>query len=408
MTCKEKPFRGDDGSKHMTILSERYSDKRWLRMKKKPKVSNPKITIRSVDLFAGIGGIAVGTMEACRRLNLGHNCELANEWDKSVLSVFEDNIQPQVAICGDVGSIFNGGLFAKNINALSNKKLTVLERNLLSAHPKIIEPDLLTGGPPCQGHSDLNNHSRRDDPRNALYYRMVRAAKVLNPKAIIIENVSTVIHSKGKVVDHSVAILEKMGYFVKLVMVWGNEFGVPQKRKRHFLIASRISSPDISLLDEYKMDKDRTLRWAIEDIESLAHSSIYDSPAVSDDENKKRMQWLINNDEYNLPNDLRPDCHKDGHNYPAVYGRMYYDLPSSTITTGFRSNGQGRFTHPNANPARPLTPHEGARIQTFPDWFSFDKVGVTKMSKGIGNAVPPILAMHIANVAIASIHCNYE
>ena len=403
MTRKEKPFRGDGGSEHMAVLSKSYNDKRWLQMKKKPKTTNPKITIRSVDLFAGIGGIAVGTQEACRRLGYAHKCELANEWDESVLSVFEDNLQPEVAICGDVGSLFNRGLFAKNLQELLRKKLTVVEKKLLQKYPFLTEPDLLTGGPPCQGHSDLNNHSRRDDPRNALYYRMIRAAKVLNPKAIIIENVSTVIHSKEKVVDNSVDLLKKMGYNVKLLMIWGNEFGVPQKRKRHFLIASRISIPDISLLEKYKLKKDRTLRWAIEDIELLANSTTYDSPADSDDENKKRMQWLIDNDEYDLPNKLRPDCHKDGHNYPAVYGRMYYDLPSSTITTGFRSNGQGRFTHPVANPARPLTPHEGARIQTFPDWFSFEKVGVTKMSKGIGNAVPPILAMHIANLAISSI-----
>ena len=391
---------------NMAHLSRNFSDKRWLKMKKRPQIPNKGRVIRSVDLFAGIGGIALGVSEACRRHGYGHICELANEWDEAILSVFVENLDPKVATEGDVGLLFNRGLFSENINELNRKELTVLEKNLLEKYPSIYEPDLLTGGPPCQGHSDLNNHSRREDPRNALYYRMVRAAKVLNPKAIIIENVSTVVHSKEKVVQNSEKLLKKMGYKVKLVMVWGNEFGVPQKRKRHFLVASRISEPDVSLLDDYRMKKDRTLRWAIEDLEKLTNSTLYDSPAKSDDENKARMQWLIDNDEYDLPNDLRPDCHKDGHNYPAVYGRMYYDEPSSTITTGFRSNGQGRFTHPTANPARPLTPHEGARIQTFPDWFSFETVGVTKMSKGIGNAVPPILAMYMAHLALMSIESD--
>jgi DNA (cytosine-5)-methyltransferase 1 len=392
---------------NMARFSQNFSDKRWLKMKKKPKLSNKGgRIIRTVDLFAGIGGIALGVSEACRRNRYGHTCELANEWDQAILTVLSDNLNPKVATGGDVGLLFNRGLFSKNINELNRKKLTVRETNLLEKYPEIYEPDLLTGGPPCQGHSDLNNHSRREDPRNALYYRMVRAAKVLNPKAIIIENVSTVVHSKEKVVQNSEKLLTKMGYKVKLVMVWGNEFGVPQKRKRHFLVASRISEPDVSLLDDYRMEKNRTLRWAIEDLESLTYSTTYDSPADSDDENKTRMQWLIDKDEYDLPNKLRPDCHKDGHNYPAVYGRMYYDEPSPTLTTGFRSNGQGRFTHPTANPARPLTPHEGARIQTFPDWFSFDSVGVTKMSKGIGNAVPPILAMYVAHVALMSIESN--
>ncbi|MEL0101231.1 MAG: DNA cytosine methyltransferase, partial [Euryarchaeota archaeon] len=106
--------------------------------------------------------------------------------------------------------------------ALGRKKLTKSETQLIKENPGIVEPDLLTGGPPCQGHSDLNNHSRREDPRNALYYRMVRAAKVLNPKAIIIENVSTVIHSKERVVQQSKELLEKMGYDVKQVMLWAN------------------------------------------------------------------------------------------------------------------------------------------------------------------------------------------
>ncbi len=79
------------------------------------------------------------------------------------------------------------------------------------------------------------------------------------------------------------------------------------------------------------------------------------------------MKWLIDNDEFELPNHLRPDCHKEGHSYPAVYGRMYPDRPADTISTGFASNGQGRFTHPWAKPGRTITPHEAAAIQSFPD-----------------------------------------
>ena len=82
---------------------------------------------------------------------------------------------------------------------------------------------------------------------------------------------------------------------------------------------------------------------------------------------------------------------------------MYWDRPAHTITAGFSSNGQGRFTHPEAFPGRTITPHEAARIQTFPDWFQFptDKRGVLK--KAIGNAVPPILAMHVAEVALSTL-----
>ena len=376
-------------------LSTRFRDDVWLRMKKRPKFTANR-TIRTVDLFAGCGGLVVGTMEACRRLKMGHQVELANEWDQDALSIFERNLNPTLAVCGDVSELFNG--------ALNRKKLTKSETQLVNENPGIFEPDLLTGGPPCQGHSDLNNHSRREDPRNALYYRMVRAAKVLNPKAIIIENVSTVIHSKERVVQQSQELLEKMGYDVKQVMLWADDFGVPQKRKRHFLLASRISEIDLSVFDDYRHKESRTLRWAIGDLlKEYPEEDTYNQPANSNAVNQARMDWLINNNKWDLPNRLRPVCHQNGHNYPAVYGRMKWDEPSSTITAGFRSNGQGRFTHPSAKPGRPLTPHEAGRIQTFPDWFSFDGHRPTTMAKTIGNAVPPLLAMHVANVAIQSL-----
>jgi DNA (cytosine-5)-methyltransferase 1 len=376
-------------------LSARFKDGKWLRLKKRPSLLS-ETTITSVDLFAGCGGLVVGMMEACRRLGLDHSIVFANEWDEEALSVFVQNLNPAESNDDDIAELFDG--------ELGSEKLTENEENLLRNNPLLKEPDILTGGPPCQGHSDLNNHSRRDDPRNSLYYRMIRAAKVLNPKAIIIENVSTVIHSKEKVVQNSKKILEKMGYDVKQVMLWANEFGVPQKRKRHFLLASRISEINLDIFDEYRLKKNRTLRWAIEDLNTESKTDdVYNTPANSSKTNRERMQWLIENDEWDLPNHLRPKCHQNGHNYPAVYGRMKWDEPSSTITSGFGSNGQGRFTHPSAYPGRPLTPHEAARIQTFPDWFSFGDQKRSVMAKTIGNAVPPLLAMHVANVVIQSI-----
>ena len=159
-------------------LSPRFRDDVWLRMKKRPLTAGEQ-TVRTVSLFAGCGGLTVGVLEACRRLKLRHKVELATEWDKEALDVYSKNLNPEAALCCDIAELFDG--------PLDQKSRTVNESKLLAEHPGIFEPDLLTGGPPCQGHSDLNNHSRREDPRNALYFRMVRAARVLNPKAIIIE-----------------------------------------------------------------------------------------------------------------------------------------------------------------------------------------------------------------------------
>ncbi len=365
-------------------------------MRNPPKFNGTR-QIRTVDLFAGCGGLSLGVLEACRRSKLRHRIEFANEWDADALSIFQTNLNPEVADNSDIEALFDGPLDDFDL-------VTEVESNLLSQNPSIFSPDVLTGGPPCQGHSDLNNHSRRNDPRNSLYLRMVRAAAVLKPKTIIIENVSTVVHAEENVVLRSCELLRHLGYHVVSTTLWANEFGVPQKRKRHFLIASIARIPDLTLLDNHRLKHDRTLRWAIEDLVSAMNpSDPYNAPARSNPENQSRMNWLIENDADNLPNHLRPICHRDGHNYPAVYGRMAWDEPASTITRGFRSNGQGRFTHPSAYPGRTLTAHEAARIQTFPDWFSFNGHRPTTMAKTIGNAVPPLLAMHVAHVAIQSI-----
>jgi DNA (cytosine-5)-methyltransferase 1 len=74
--------------------------------------------------------------------------------------------------------------------------------------------DILIGGPPCQGHSNLNNYTRRNDPKNRLYARMARFAELVRPRSIIIENVSAVLHDQGRVVGHTIAALERLGYNV--------------------------------------------------------------------------------------------------------------------------------------------------------------------------------------------------
>ena len=106
------------------------------------------------------------------------------------------------------------------------------------------------------------------------------------------------------------------------------------------------------------------------------------------------MKWLIENDRYNLPNQMRPKCHHDDHTYLSMYGRLDWDEPAQTITTGFGSMGQGRYVHPSR--PRTITPHEAARLQTFPDFFDFGEDTTRKTwAHVIGNAVPPLLGVHI-------------
>ena len=383
------------------IWDRQHSDIEWLKSQIRPSMKSSRV-IKSVDLFAGCGGLSLGLSEACRRSGLGHSVEFASEWDENAMDIFNTNFQPSNYSTQDISTI---------LSASHRKKPTKSEQLFIDDNLSCVEPHILVGGPPCQGHSDLNNHTRRNDARNNLYFRMLRAAQLLSPQAIIIENVPTVIHSKERVVQRTAKLLGKMGYFVSEDILWANHFGVPQKRKRHFLVASRISEPDFSQLELIKkefQENPRTLRWAIEDLqENYDVEDTFNSSARPSDRNQERMDYLLDHKIYNLPNQERPPCHQDGHNYPAVYGRMNWDEPSSTITAGFGSTGQGRFMHPErclvTGKGRTLTPHEAARVQTFPDWFDISGKRRGVLSKTIGNAVPPLLGMYVAKVAIQSI-----
>jgi DNA (cytosine-5)-methyltransferase 1 len=84
-----------------------------------------------------------------------------------------------------------------------------------------------------------------------------------------------------------------------------------------------------------------------------------------------------------------------------MYGRLRWDEPAQTITTGFGSMGQGRYVHPRA--ARTLTPHEAARIQSIPDFVDFGDGRRTEWAEMIGNAVPPLLAREIGRLIVPAL-----
>ena len=85
-----------------------------------------------------------------------------------------------------------------------------------------------------------------------------------------------------------------------------------------------------------------------------------------------------------------------------MYGRLRWDQPAQTITTGFGSMGQGRYVHPARR--RTITPHEAARLQTFPDTFDFGDVTSRKaLAKMIGNAVPPLLMATLGDSILAGL-----
>jgi DNA (cytosine-5)-methyltransferase 1 len=242
---------------------------------------------------------------------------------------------------------------------------------------------------------------------------MTRFIEITKPKIAIIENVLTVRRAKSEVVQRTIDFLGGLGYGVEQQAIRGIDLGLPQDRRRHFTIATLGKLPCVHSIIEKRMENPRNVMWAINDLREVKGVSTFETSARHQIQNRQRIAWLFgeNWDEweiekfnvssnrskpeaYNLPNHRRPKCHQDGHNYPAVYGRMYPNLPSPTITTGFGSTGQGRFVHPFEQ--RSLTPHEAARVQGFPDFFDFStETGRVSLQTLIGNAVPPVMSQHV-------------
>ena len=119
----------------------------------------------------------------------------------------------------------------------------------------------------------------------------------------------------------------------------------------------------------------------------------FDAPSRMSRTNETRVDWLFANQRHELPNELQPPCHQGTHRYPSMYGRLHWDRPAQTVTTGYGSIGQGRNVHPLEQ--RLITPHEAARLQTFPDSFDFGQAQRKEWAKMIGNAVPPLVNMTI-------------
>jgi DNA (cytosine-5)-methyltransferase 1 len=248
-------------------------------------------------------------------------------------------------------------------------------------------------GPPCQGHSSLNNVSRNEDPRNRFYLHPVAIGIALGAKAIVIENVPGVRRDTSDVVKRAISLLTQYGYSITGDVLKAEQLGWPQTRHRYFLVAVKSGGvvPLSTLLDQLRSPV-KPIEWAIHDLLDAHGSDVMTSESVLSAENQNRIQWLFDNDANHLPDEHRPACHRDkAHTYSSVYGRMSWDKPAGTITTGFSTPGRGRYIHPLRQ--RTLLPIEAARIQGFPDGYftcpdSQKQINRSEIVKWVGDAVP--------------------
>jgi DNA (cytosine-5)-methyltransferase 1 len=355
------------------------SDYQFLRKKIFFVVNSCADTLNVGDLFCGCGGLTLGAREACLSLNKNFSSVLAIDNDPSALDVFKKNINCLNPVENDIRSLLDGELGSRPTDS---------EKLLLSKIPKI---DILLAGPPCQGFSSLNNHTRGKDDRNILYQRVARFIELTMPTHILIENVSVATRGLEGSVKKTLDILNELGYKVDNNVVNLVDIGVPQRRKRHVVIASSKKIKVSEVVEKNRVSKKRSVMWAIHDLQDEKYSTTFNTPSKLSPENIRRIRYLHETGEYDLPNYLRPKCHQKPHSYRSMYGRLKPDEPAQTLTGGFFSPGQGRFIHPILQ--RTLTAHEAARLQFFPDFFDFSKAPTRKsLSQMIGNAAPMILS----------------
>ncbi len=354
------------------------NDHQFLRATERPSYQPVSDSTEIVDLFCGCGGLTYGALEGLDRAGKNGSLALAVDLDPLPLDVMRKTLDLDE---NQVKSWDLSTLQAVGVDPL------VEEEKLFS---EVGQDSLLLAGPPCQGHSALNNHTRHNDPRNGLYLAVARAAELIQPQAIISENVSGVSSDRKNAVARCSSALKRLGYKVVEKRIDLSGLGVPQRRIRHLLIATKGKKFDWEMVRELPQ---RSVSWAIEDLLDQKPLNIFTTASKASSKNRERINWLFDEKSFDLPNSKRPKCHRDGdHSYLSMYGRLSWDRPAQTITSGFGSMGQGRFVHPRRR--RTLTPHEAARLQCLPDFVAFESVSLTRsaLATMIGNVAPPLLA----------------
>lgn len=263
---------------------------------------------------------------------------------------------------------------------------------------------VLVGCAPCQPFSTYNQ--KNSSPQWQLVERFAEIIGETLPDVVSMENVPRLLSFRdGLVFGRFVAILRNAGYEVSWSVVFAPDYGVPQRRSRLVLLASRLGpiqmEPPTHTPDDYK-----TVRDAISELRAIeaGQTDVYDPlhrASRLSETNRKRIKAATPGGTWrDWDQELVTACHQaeTGRGYQSVYGRMCWDEPSPTITTQFFGFGNGRFGHPAQD--RGLSLREGALLQSFPKEYAFvapgDQIQFKRLGRLIGNAVPVELSRAIA------------
>ncbi|MBW1701618.1 MAG: DNA cytosine methyltransferase [Deltaproteobacteria bacterium] len=377
-------------------------EQRTYELRTDGKLARKRKRFRLIDAFAGAGGMTLGFS---KRFGHAFDSVWANDFNNYCVETYNTNFGEH-CLSGDIVDILN--------DPLANK---------------IPEADVVIGGPPCQGFSLLNKN-RQGDPRKQLWRPYFEIVERSGAKVFVMENVPQLLGSfeHGEIIGTA----EAMGF-----KVWGDvlcaaDYGVPQTRRRAFIIGCKLFDPALvfpprkthfnpnnngkqlsipfnqnDFLQEPQEWKN--VRDAIEDLPMPEGTEIRNVPPPLDlhfgrnptELSRKRYRAIPNEgmnrfDLQRIAPELTPKCwirKKSGGT--DLFGRLWWDRPAFTIRTEFYKPEKGRYLHPKQH--RPITHREAARLQSFPDGFIFKGTKI-EIAKQIGNAVPPLLAARVADV----------
>lgn len=381
--------------------------------------SDKTTELRVLDLFSGCGGLSLGLHWA-----KGPNGEQFKT--KAAVDVWEAACQTYEKNLG----------LKPHVVGVSRE----LVQELVKEHGGF---DVVVGGPPCQGFSTSGKRAL-DDPRNKLVQAYLDAVEIVKPKAFVMENVlGFTTFQDGNLLREVKARAQELGYNVRAGVVQASIVGVPQRRRRFMLVGLRegffrfpgenVNTP-IDIPSE-GLDVDLNFRdgkelWSFDDATS-------DLPSLAAGEEDNRYSSSAKNtlQEFLRAGAERPSDHKAvGHKpdfikmmsyipqgksamdpdiaslipetirpkkgFPNSYARLKGNKPAPTITRNFTTPSSANCIHPHQDRAMSL--REGARCQTFPDWFAF--LGSTEDKRlQIGNAVPPLLGKAIGENLLAAL-----
>lgn len=366
------------------------------------KVNDPKELI-VLDLFSGAGGFSYGFQKA------GFFVAAGVDFDPASVLTHGYNFLSK-SVCENITDIVDPLQFIQSLGI-----------------PRV---DVIIGGPPCQGFSQIGKAAIRSlglqdhyhNIINNLYKEFVRFVEALQPQMFLMENVPTMASfGDGELVERIKDTFTRLGYTVDHSILNAVEYGVPQKRKRLFIQGNKRGLPIVWPDDSDKVRSPVTLRDAIGDLPAhkpplRSDEMPYESTPLSSYQQMMRAEMQDVNLVYDhITRAVRADdkmifdAMEEGHKYIDIpeefrryrsdsfkdkYSKMIWNEPAWTVTAHI-SKDSYRYIHPDREQGRMLSIREFARLQSFPDHFRFCGAPTRRMRQ-IGNAVPPLLAETIA------------